>query len=280
MVVALLVNTVCFDQITLSCLIIRSQTKKSISVVAFTIVNGLVVLSQNWTFGYKYDSTNVAGGKHQNWFNFAYMKTAPTNQWTIHGLWPDNCNGSYNTSALGCDPKRIYTDVQTRLQTYNPTFLPEISKTWIAANGDTNWFWSHEWTKHATCFSPVDTSCYPVGTRKDQDIVDFFGATLSLAKSYNAFNILMGAKIVPSDTITYTISAMNAAFSTVLKGYSSAFQCVTDSAGKQYVVEVWMYFYSAPGLTFVPASTANKAAVGYSSNCNTSKPVYYLPNLY
>ncbi|KAJ3273025.1 ribonuclease T2-like [Blyttiomyces sp. JEL0837] len=242
--------------------------------------NGLVVLSQNWTFGYKYDAANVVGGKHQNWFDFNYMKTAPSNQWTLHGLWPDNCDGSYNTSAFGCDPTRIYEDVQTRLTTLNPSYLPQISTQWIAANGDTNWFWSHEWTKHATCFSTVNPSCYGSMYTKDKDIVDFFGAAFGLFQKYGVYEILAGAGILPDARVGYQLNDMNAAFSVALQGNVPAFQCVKDKGGKQYVVEAWTYFYNTPGLGFIPASTAVKSAIGYSSNCNAALPVYYLPNLY
>ncbi|KAJ3296079.1 ribonuclease T2-like [Blyttiomyces sp. JEL0837] len=242
--------------------------------------NGLVVLSQNWTFGYKYDAANVVGGKHENWFNFTYQKTAPSNAWTIHGLWPDNCDGTYNSSAFGCDPARIYEDVESRLVAANPSFLSQIQKLWIGADGNTNWFWSHEWTKHATCFSVVHPSCYGSAYTKDIDVVDFFRATLKLTQDYAVYDVLANAGIVPSENVTYTIPQMNAAFNKTLGGNIPAFQCVKDSKGNQYVTEAWTYFWSTPGLNFVPASTANKAAIGYFSGCNATAPVYYLPNLY
>ncbi|KAJ3286421.1 ribonuclease T2-like, partial [Blyttiomyces sp. JEL0837] len=174
----------------------------------------------------------------------------------------------------------VYDDVQTRLQTYNPRFFPEISKIWVGANGDTNWFWSHEWTKHATCFSALNPSCYGSTYKKDKDVADFFGTTLNLAKTYDVYKILKDADIVPSETVTYNLTDMNAAFDWALWGNIPAFQCVKDAAGKQYVTEAWTYFYNTANLNFVPASTANKTAIGYFSSCNAALPVYYLPNLY
>lgn len=39
--------------------------------------------------------------------------TGPDDSWTIHGLWPDKCNGGYDEN---CDPSRAYTDIGSLLQ--------------------------------------------------------------------------------------------------------------------------------------------------------------------
>lgn len=39
----------------------------------------------------------------------------PKDSWTVHGLWPDFCNGSYPAS---CDNTRNYTDIKGTLKKY------------------------------------------------------------------------------------------------------------------------------------------------------------------
>ena len=39
--------------------------------------------------------------------------TGPDDSWTLHGLWPDNCDGTYEAN---CDPRRAYTNITEILQ--------------------------------------------------------------------------------------------------------------------------------------------------------------------
>ena len=34
--------------------------------------------------------------------------TGPSDSWTLHGLWPDNCDGTYDAN---CDSRRAYTNI-------------------------------------------------------------------------------------------------------------------------------------------------------------------------
>ena len=40
----------------------------------------------------------------------------PSDKFTIHGLWPDNFDGSYPKSNEGCDISRHYNDLEDILQ--------------------------------------------------------------------------------------------------------------------------------------------------------------------
>lgn len=46
--------------------------------------------------------------------------TGPTNSWTIHGLWPDHCDGTYDAN---CDATRAYTNITQILQAAGATDL-------------------------------------------------------------------------------------------------------------------------------------------------------------
>lgn len=54
--------------------------------------------------------------------------TGPDDSWTIHGLWPDECNGGYKEN---CDPSRDYTDIKGLLSDAGATkTLSYMEKYW------------------------------------------------------------------------------------------------------------------------------------------------------
>jgi hypothetical protein len=64
---------------------------------------------------------NAPGGQLlQTQFWDTSPSTGPSNSWTIHGLWPDHCDGTYDSN---CDPSRAYTNITAILQSYGKTDL-------------------------------------------------------------------------------------------------------------------------------------------------------------
>ena len=84
--------------------------------------------------------------------------TGPANHWTVHGLWPDHCDGTYSQY---CDENRQYKNISAILQSYGKTeLLAYMEKYWKDQGGNDESFWEHEWGKHGTCISTFDTNCY------------------------------------------------------------------------------------------------------------------------
>ncbi|KAI9330562.1 ribonuclease T2-like protein [Zopfochytrium polystomum] len=209
-------------------------------------VNGLLVFSQNWTAG----QLNDANPAHATWYDPSVRSILPQNHWTIHGLWPDNCDGSYNSSELGCDPNRVYNDLETRIKDLeDETLLSKMYKYWLSGNKDYNWFWSHEWTKHATCFSPIDPKCYGADYTTKVDIKDYFSISVKLMEHFNLYKIFADAGVVPSYTTTYYRANFSNAL-TAATGYRGGIQCVKDAKSNYYVSEVYIYMYSLPDFDF------------------------------
>ncbi|KAK3190432.1 hypothetical protein K4F52_003453 [Lecanicillium sp. MT-2017a] len=156
----------------------------------------------------------------------------PRHSWTIHGLWPDFCNGSYTQY---CDLSRQY-DPKPAPNTTNgkpdgtpvPAYTGEsidkwfapygkfdllayMNKYWIAQN-DPNWvLWAHEYSKHATCFSTFQTECYGPKASKYADLFEFFETTIAYFKTLPTWTWLASADIRPSNTTSYTLSDIQAA---------------------------------------------------------------------
>ncbi|KAG0090382.1 ribonuclease T2-like [Podila epicladia] len=130
-------------------------------------------------------------GLAQQW----HPQLGPMNEFTLHGLWPDNCDGSAKVRT--CDRDRMLDDVEDRLKQtdlyddmieYWPSFKPTPQKP------DYNWFWRHEWNAHGTCITTLDPKC---GYTVDQGLYTYFNTTLTLRKRYNIYNALKKAGITP-----------------------------------------------------------------------------------
>lgn len=120
----------------------------------------------------------------------------PANSWGIHGLWPDNCDGTYSEE---CDTSREYTDITTLIETYGTTELLDNMNTYWNSNDETNEeFWEHEWAEHGTCVSTLDPSCY-TDYETGIEAVDFFQITvdlfLSLVSSFGICRVCLARGI-------------------------------------------------------------------------------------
>ncbi|KAG6008161.1 hypothetical protein E4U21_004919 [Claviceps maximensis] len=128
--------------------------------------------------------------------------TGPSDSWTIHGLWPDNCDGSY---PARCDASRAYTDIENILSSAGASDTLEYMKDfWKDSNGDDDTFWQHEWGKHGTCISSLNPMCYN-DYQSEEEAVDFFTKTVELFKLLPTYKWLADAGITPSSTRYYSL---------------------------------------------------------------------------
>ncbi|KAK3901090.1 hypothetical protein C8A05DRAFT_35250 [Staphylotrichum tortipilum] len=191
--------------------------------------------------------------------------TGPSNSWTIHGLWPDHCDGTYDSS---CDSSRAYTNITQILQAAAPSTLQYMQTYWKDYTGNDETFWEHEWGKHGTCISTLKPSCY-TNYQPTQEAVDFFSKTVALFQTLPSYSWLSAAGIVPSSTATYTLSAIQSALTSRF-GYAVTINCNSNKE----LNELW-YHYNVQGSVqsgnFQPADP-----VGSGSTC-PSTGIKYLP---
>ncbi|KIW49332.1 hypothetical protein, variant [Exophiala xenobiotica] len=197
----------------------------------------------------------------------------PANTWTLHGLWPDFCNGSYTQY---CDLTRQYDPAPspntttglpngTAVPAYKgpsiDTFLTPFGKYdllswmntyWINQGAPNTDFWAHEFSKHATCFSTFDVPCYGPEYRQHEEVVDFFETAIQYYKRLPTWSWLSEAKITPSNSTQYTLSDIQGQLTkkygaTPYIGCSGPRYNTTEAGknstdtGRTVVSEVWYY---------------------------------------
>ncbi|KAI9296315.1 base non specific RNase Rh [Neoconidiobolus thromboides FSU 785] len=155
----------------------------------------------------------------------------PNNAFTLHGLWPNNCDGSYSPTD-GCDASRQYTDLDA-IVSADPTLKEQMNTYWSSYNGDNPAFWQHEWGKHGTCYSVFSPDCYSAFER-GQDARDYFSTALALRQKTDLYATLSNAGIIPGRS--YSRNDFIAAFNQL----GAQVQLICKSGA---INEVRVYFY-------------------------------------
>lgn len=114
-----------------------------------------------------------------------------------------------------------------------------MSKYWKDYKGDDESFWEHEWSKHGTCVSTLEPSCYE-NYDPTEEAADYFDTTVELFKALPTYEWLADADILPSESKTYRLDAVQAA----LQEQHGAE--VTLGCKGQRLNEVW-YHYNVKG---------------------------------
>ncbi|KAJ5287953.1 hypothetical protein N7478_003639 [Penicillium angulare] len=183
---------------------------------------------------------NYPGGQMlQTQFWDADPAVGPDDSWTIHGLWPDHCDGGFDQF---CDYKRKYSNISLILIDAGRGDLIEyMSEYWKDYKGDDANLWEHEWNKHGTCVSTLEPHCYE-DYLPQQDVVDYFDKAVEIYKERNTYQFLADAGIVPSNSKTYARADIEAALT---KGHGAP---VTIRCRRGVFNEIWYHFNIAGSL--------------------------------
>lgn len=232
---------------------------------------GLVLQTQYW----------------DTWTGFEHKgQVLPEGSWTIHGLWPDNCDGSYEQY---CDFSRQYDPNPSPTALPNGTAIPPyhgpgvdtfvkdfgrydllrtMNQYWVSQGSPNNAFWAHEFSKHATCTSTFDVACYGPQYKEHQDVVNFFDAVVRAFKYFPTFDMLASFGIVPSNKTSYALSQIeNAVFSQT--GAIPYFGCVSNGT---VLSEVWYFNHVYGTEQYGVYKTINSTT---ASTCSSTKPIWY-----
>ncbi|KAI4858545.1 ribonuclease T2-like protein [Hypoxylon rubiginosum] len=191
----------------------------------------------------------------------------PVNSWTIHGLWPDHCDGTYDAT---CDSSRAYTNISAILKASGDDDLLSYMETyWLPNDSTAETFWEHEFGKHGTCVSTLEPRCF-TNYQATEEVPYYFNTTVALFKTLPTYQFLASAGITPSSTATYKLADIQAALSKNHGGQSVYVGCSSNA-----IEQVYYYFNvygSVANGQFVPASPDN----GEDGGC-PSTGVKYLP---
>ncbi|KAJ7492414.1 ribonuclease T2-like protein [Mycena latifolia] len=203
----------------------------------------------------------------------------PKGSWTIHGLWPDNCDGSF---AQYCDLSRQYDPAPSAgVPPYTgpgvDTFIKEFGRLdmleymenyWINQGAPNKDFWAHEFSKHATCTSTFDVACYGPSYKKNQDVIDFFDAVIRAFHQYPTFDMLASFGIVPSNKTSYSLTTIQNA----LKSQTAALPYLGCSHNGTVLSEVWYFSHVYGTEQFGTYKTLDTTT---TSTCSTTAPIWY-----
>ncbi|EAW07190.1 T2 family ribonuclease [Aspergillus clavatus NRRL 1] len=190
--------------------------------------------------------------------------TGPSDSWTLHGLWPDNCDGTYEQF---CDTSREYSNITDILQAQGRTaLLSDMNTYWKDYKGNDETFWEHEWNKHGTCVNTIEPTCYTDYTPQ-QEVGDFFQKAMDLFKTLDTYKALADAGITPSSSTTYRRSDILSALSAIT-GHEPSISCASGALN-----QAW-YFFNIKGNAIDGQYTATDPLS--SSNCPSSG-IKYLP---
>ncbi|TVY25964.1 Ribonuclease Trv [Lachnellula hyalina] len=176
----------------------------------------------------------------------------PDDSWTLHGLWPDLCDGSYPTY---CTSAPQYYNITTLISARAPALLTTMQSYWLPNAGTLEHFWEHEWNKHGTCINTLAPSCYSSSYVPGDEVVDFFTRTVALFQTLDTYTALAAAGITPSSTKTYALADIQTALNNV-----TGFEAVVGCSGNM-LNQAWYSFNvkgSLQGGEFVPVDPAGK----------------------
>ena len=102
---------------------------------------------------------------------------------------PDHCDGSFDQY---CDSHRRYSNISLILVDYGRGDLLDYMRDyWKDFRGDDATLWEHEWNKHGTCISTLETQCY-TDYIPQEEVVDYFDKAVDLFKGLPSFQVCGG----------------------------------------------------------------------------------------
>ncbi|KAK9474321.1 ribonuclease T2-like protein [Dipodascopsis tothii] len=159
----------------------------------------------------------------------------PEDMWTLHGLWPDHCDGSFDQF---CDSSREVENAEAVLVSmHRYDLVREMHRIWKDRTVDNN-LWVHEWNKHGTCMSTMRPQCYGDNPKANEiALIEYYAKAIQVFYSLPTYHVLAERGIVPSYTKKYRRDDVAEAFRNFTGGHD-----VTLGCHQGEFTEVWYHF--------------------------------------
>ncbi|KAN0065877.1 hypothetical protein ACQY0O_001008 [Thecaphora frezii] len=199
--------------------------------------------------------------------------TGPKDHTTIHGLWPDRCDGTYpsycsNTTGI---PEYTGDQIRTVIAKYDPKLLAYMNLYYKGFNQTDESFWEHEYNKHGTCITTMRTECqipFPGISKEDFAVLSYFRQIVHLFKKLPTHAWLSEAGIIPAANKTYSLQSIQNALSRKHGGVPYI------GCSKGAFTEAWYYFTVKGPVNFGQYFSENSTS---KSSCPDQ--VKYLPKV-
>ncbi|KAG9023156.1 ribonuclease T2-like, partial [Tulasnella sp. UAMH 9824] len=173
-------------------------------------------------------------------WNFKPAK-GPVDSWTIHGLWPNECDNTFD-QTIACDPSRELSESNIRsvLAANGKQELLDWMEEFWPGIPNNEYLWKNEWNRHGTCLSTLAPKCMPEGSSPGLDVAIYFQKAADTFKNLSTYEFLASAGIEPHKTKTYTLDQLESAFKATY-GFVPALDCKNGSLNQIY------YYFNLKG---------------------------------
>jgi hypothetical protein len=101
---------------------------------------------------------------------------------------PDHCDGGFDQY---CDSLRRYSNISLILvDSGRADLLEYMQEYWKDFRGDDATLWEHEWNKHGTCISTLETRCYNDYVPQEE-VVDYFDKAVELFQGLPSYKVCL-----------------------------------------------------------------------------------------
>lgn len=197
------------------------QSSKILLIELLLITHSFSLISITQAYDFFYFVQQWPGSYCDTKKSCCYPTTGkPKSDFGIHGLWPNNNDGSYPSN---CDSTNPYDE--SKISDLKSKMHEEWATLSCPSNSGSS-FWSHEWDKHGTCSQSVLSEHA------------YFQTALSLKNQIDLLQALQTAGISPDGSF-YSLANIKRAIKDAI-GYEAWIECNRDEDGNSQLYQVYV----------------------------------------